>query len=208
MSCEKYLIGSGALLQWALAAWAEAAPETVLHPVDVGQDQDYRFDLGALPALASTDTTAFVAWGPQFLNFRRLELMGELKSRGIKLPPLICRGATVAPTAKVGENCMVGAGAIVGAHCDIAYNAWIGTAAVLEHGAKIGASAWIDAGVFVGAQAVIGSHATLGRRVDIAAGVRVGKRCTVEVPGCYRSDIAVGTHHLATLRTPVVILGG
>ncbi|QEO25706.1 Rieske 2Fe-2S domain-containing protein [Xanthomonas translucens] len=103
---------------------------------------------------------------------------------------------------------MVGAGAIVGAHCDIAYNAWIRTAAVLEHGAKIGASAWIDAGVFIGAQAVIGSHATLGRRVDIAAGVRVGKRCTVDVPGCYRSDIAVGTHHLATLRTPVVIIDG
>ncbi|MFC6839863.1 DapH/DapD/GlmU-related protein [Xanthomonas theicola] len=205
MSSEKYLIGSGALLQWVLAAWAEAAQQTVLHPVDVGQDQDYRFDLAALPALAATDATAFVAWGSQFLNFRRLELMGELKSRGVKMPPLICRGAVVAPTARIGENCMIGAGSIVGAHCNIAFNAWIGTAAILEHGAKIGASAWIDAGAFIGAEAVIGSHATLGRRVEIAAGVRIGKRCIVEVPCCYRSDIAVGTHHLAT---PVVILNG
>ncbi|KLD74687.1 hypothetical protein FZ025_04295 [Xanthomonas hyacinthi] len=208
MPSEKYLIGSGALLQWALAAWAEVAPDSVLHPVDIGQDQDYRFNLGALPALADADTTAFVAWGPQFLNFRRLELMGELKSRGVKMPPLICRGALVASGARIGENCMVGAGAIVAAHCDIAYNAWIGTAARLEYGVKIGASAWVEAGVFIGAEASIGSHATLGGHVDIAAGVRVGKRCTVEVPGCYRSDIAVGTHHLATLGTPVVILNG
>ncbi len=208
MPSEKYLIGSGALLQWALAAWADVAPDTVLHPVDIGQDQDYRFDLGALPALAGSDATAFVAWGPQFLNFRRLELMGELKSHGVKMPPLICRGALVASSARIGENCMIGAGAIVGMHCEIAYNAWIGTAARLEYGVKIGASAWVEAGVFIGAQATIGSHATLGGHVDIAAGVRVGKRCTVAVPGCYRSDIAVGTHHLATLNTPVVILNG
>jgi hypothetical protein len=64
MCAEKYLIGSAALLQWALAAWAEVAPQTVLHPVDVGQDKDYRSDLGALPALADSGAIAFVVWAP------------------------------------------------------------------------------------------------------------------------------------------------
>ncbi|MDV0439570.1 DapH/DapD/GlmU-related protein [Xanthomonas sacchari] len=208
MSSDKYVVGSGALLRWALAAWAEAAPDCVLHPLDVAQGKDYRFDLDALHALADTGATAFVAWGPQFLNFRRQELMGELKARGFKMPPLICRGAQVAASARVGENCAIGAGAIVDAHCDIGFNAWIGAAAVLESAVKVGASAWIEAGVTLGTEAQIGAQATLGRQVDIGPGVRIGKRCQIEIPGRYRSDIATGTHHLSGFRSPVLILGG
>jgi regulator of protease activity HflC (stomatin/prohibitin superfamily) len=79
----------------------------------------------------------------------RLELMGELKSRGVKMSPLICRSA------------------VLGAQCEIGCNAWIGSVAVLEHAVKAGTSAWIDAGVLVGAEAGIGSHAPLGRLVAI-----------------------------------------
>ncbi|WP_045757856.1 DapH/DapD/GlmU-related protein [Xanthomonas albilineans] len=208
MSSEKYVIGSGALLRWALAAWAEAAPDTVLHPVDIAQGKDYCFDLDALRTLSCSDATAFVAWDAQFLNLRRQELMGELKARSFKMPPLICRGAQLAASARIGENGMIGAGAIVGPHCDIGFNSWIGTAAVLEHGVKVGNGAWIDAGAFVGAEASIGSHATLGRQVAIAAGVRVGKRCIVQTPGTYRGDIATGTHYLASFATPVQIFNG
>ncbi|WP_045727104.1 DapH/DapD/GlmU-related protein [Xanthomonas sp. GPE 39] len=208
MSCEKYVLGSGALLRWALAAWAEAAPDTVLHPVEIAQGKDYRFDLDTLRAVPGNGATAFVAWDAQFLNLRRQELMGELKARSFKMPPLICPGAYVAASARIGENGMIGVGAIVGPHCDIGFNSWIGTAAVLEHGVKVGNGVWIDPGAFVGAEANIGSQATLGRQVAIAAGVRVGKRCIVQTPGMYRSDIPTGTHHLDGFATPVHIFNG
>ena len=206
MSSDKYVIGSGALLAWALASWAEVAPGQSLHGVDVGPDGGESFDLGALAGVVPSDATAFVAWGPQFLNFRRLELMGELKLRGFRLPPLVCRGATVSATATLGENCTVGAGAIVGAQCQLGFNTVVGSGAVIGQGSRIGASAWVDDGVLVGAGAVIGAHATLGCGVRIEAGIQVGKRCIVDVPGRYGTSIDAGTFHLAAFRHPVVIL--
>ena len=52
MRSKKYVIGTGALLQWAMASWAEVACDEQLHAVDVGQDTDYRFNLRDLAELS------------------------------------------------------------------------------------------------------------------------------------------------------------
>ncbi len=209
MPCEKYVIGTGPSLEWAMAQWAEAAPAEILHRIDVGQDNDYRFDRSGFDGLSPHGgATAFIAWGPQFLNFRRLELMGEFKARGFRLPPLICRGAIIAAGAVIGENCAIGPGAVVGALCQLGFNTVIGCAAVIGHGCRIGASAWIEDGVQIGADSTIGAHATLSRGVLIGAGMEIGKRCVVDVPGRYTTSIASGTFYLPAFPSPVVILNG
>jgi len=208
MSSRKYVIGTGPSLDWAMAHWAEAATEETLSRIDVGQDKDYRFDRSGLDALSPQGATAFVAWGPQFLNYRRLELMGELKGRGFRLPPLICRGAIIAQSAVIGENCAIGPGAVIGALCKLDFNAVIGCAAVIGHGCRVGASVWIEDGVQIGAGSIIGAHATLGSGVLLEAGIQVGKRCVVDVPRRYTASIANGTFHLPAFPSPVVILNG
>ncbi len=208
MSSDKYVVGSGALLQWALAAWAEAAPSERLHPIDIGQDKDYRFDLGALEGAVPGEATAFVAWGPQFLNFRRLELMGELKSRGFRLPSLVCRGALVAAGAAIGENCTVGAGAIVGAGCKIAFNTVLGSGCILGAGVQVGASAWIADGVQVGTLCRIGANATLGRGVILADGVCVGKQSVLDIPGRRTEALADKTFLLPAFAGAVSVIDG
>lgn len=190
MSSDKYIVGAGPLLQWAMAAWAEAEPGATLHPVDIGQDKDYRFDLGALATVVVAEATAFVAWGPQFLNFRRLELMGELKGRGLRLPPLICRGAIVAAGVPVGENCVVGSGSIVGAGSKIGFNTVIGAGCILGAGVQVGSSAWIADGVQVGASARIGANATLGRGVILDEGLSIGRQAVLDQPGRRSTPLA------------------
>ena len=183
MRSKKYVIGTGEMLQWAMASWAEVDCGEELRAIDVGQDTDYRFNLRDLAELSPHDITAFVTWGPQFLNFRRLELMGELKTRGFKMPGLVCPGAVVAASATLGENCTIGAGAVVGALCKIGFNSYIGAAAVIGSGAALGSSVWLADGVQVGAGARIGANAMLGVGVILASAATVGRQCILDIPG-------------------------
>ena len=190
MLSKKYVIGNGLLLEWAMASWAEVAPDQKLHAIDVGQDGDYRFDLCSLAELSPHDATAFVAWGPQFLNFRRLELMGELKARGFRMPPLICRGAIVAASATLGENCAVGAAAVVGTGCKVGFNSYIGAVALVGSGAHLGSSVWVADGAQIGTGARIGTNSMLGRGVILSDGVIMGRQCILDIPGRQMTPLA------------------
>lgn len=207
-SPDKYILGTGPLLQWALACWAEVQPGLTLHPLDIGQDRDYRFDLAELADVAPGNATAFVAWGPQFLNFRRLELMGELKGRGFRMPPLICRGAIVATSATVGENTAIGAGAIVGPGSKIGFNSVVGAGCVLGAGVQLGSSAWLADGVQVGAAARVGANATLGRGVILDDGISIGKQAVLDRPGRRSTPLADKTFITPAFPTAVTIVDG
>lgn len=190
----KLVIGTGDRLQWAMRAWKEVAPDLDIRPVDVGQDAHYQFDIQNLVnSLDSLDPahnlTAFVAWGSQFLNFRRLELMGEIKVRGIKMPPLLSRRAILADDVVIGENCSVGAGSIIGQGCKIGYNTVVGAGCLLSADVQIASSVWIADGVQIGGACRIGSHATLGQGVIVREGISVGRQSSLEIPGQRNSDV-------------------
>lgn len=189
MHSKKYVVGHGALLDWAMTAWTEVDPGIDLHKVDVGQDTDYRFELSVLADLSASEASAFVAWGAQFLNFRRLELMGELKAKGFKMPPLICRGSIVSPTALIGENCFIGAGAVLGADSKIGFNSCIGAATVIGNGAHLGSSVWVADGAQIGLSSRIGNNVTIGRRVIVTDGIVIARQCVLDVPGRRDTDI-------------------
>lgn len=206
MPSEKYVIGSGALLEWAMAAWAEASPEESLHALDIAQDGSYSFDLGVLSSISPAHATAFVIWGPQFLNFRRLELMGELKTRGFKLPPLVCRSAMVARGVSVTENCSIGPGAVISHGCKIGFNSHIGAGALIGSGAQVGSSTWIADGVQIGSKVRIGNNATLGAGVLVADGVSLGRQCVLDLPGIWRKPLADKTFVTAAFPTGVFVI--
>lgn len=208
MPSEKYVLGSGERLHWALAAWAEIEPETTLRPVHISQDEVYRFNLDALTELGSArqKVTAFVAWGPQFLNFRRLELMSEIKGRGLKMPPLICRGALIAPDVVIGENCVVAAGTIVGTGSKIGFNTVIGAGCIVGAAVQIASSAWIADGVQIGSNVRIANNATLGRGVILEDGITIGKQALLDLPGKRISSLREKTFINAAFPTPVEVV--
>ena len=210
MSC-KLVIGSGAALDWAVADWREAAPELEIRPVllaDAASDTALAALLDEFDGLAASgNASAFVVGDAQYLNFRRLELMGALKSRGFAMPPLICRGALVASSASVSENTSIGAGAIIGHDCKIGFNVVIGAGANLGSGSTIGNSAWIEDGVLVGRGATIGANVTLGSGVIIGARVAIGRYCVIDKPGKILADVAAKTFLHASHANPIVIVG-
>lgn len=207
---SKLVIGFGPALEQALDAWRDVAPDMELRPIAVEQDARYAFDLRALDALDHIDrsqVSAFVACGEQFLNLRRLELMGEVRARGFAMPPLIGAGALVSSSAKLGENCWIGTGAIIGTACRIGFNTVIGAGANIGHGSHIGNSASLAAGIVIGRGARIASHATLGVGVIIADAVEIGKFSVIDKPGSINANVASKTFVHAGFDNPIVIVG-
>lgn len=203
MSC-KFVIGAAPELAWVAAAWRENAPGLAI--VEVALDGDDSVIAAAL-AGAGVDDSAYVAVGAERLNMRRLELMGIVKSLGIAMPPLICRGAIVAATASVGENCFVGAGAVIGPACRIGYNSSIGASALVGSGATVGNNVFIDDGAQIGRGAALAAHVTIGLGVVIGHGVEVGKFSIVDKPGVYSADIGGRTFIHASHARPIVVVG-
>ncbi|GAB3380728.1 DapH/DapD/GlmU-related protein [Massilia agri] len=206
MSC-KFVVGTGAMLDWALAAWREVAPGLDLVPLAM--------DTGADPAeveslLAGRDlagATAFVTADARHLNFSRLERMTLYRLRGLPMPPLLCRGAVVAEGTVIGENSWIGAGAVVGQSCKVGFNSVVGAGAVLGHGSSVGNSCWIEDGVVLGRESRLGAHVTLGAGVVVRSGVSVGKLCVIDKPGRIDADVAAKTFIHAHYAQPMVIVG-
>jgi carbonic anhydrase/acetyltransferase-like protein (isoleucine patch superfamily) len=203
----KYVVGAGPELDWAMAAWAEAEPTVALRKITLQQDASYAFDMSVLDEMSVEGATAFVALGSQFLNFRRFELMGLVKSMGFKMPALVCPGAVVAASARIGENSFIGPGALVGVDADIGFNCVVGAGANIGAGAKLGSSAWLASGVVIGTACRVGAHATICMGVLVRDGVQIGKQCVVDKPVSVVSDVAAKTFHLASFADPVVVFG-
>jgi UDP-3-O-[3-hydroxymyristoyl] glucosamine N-acyltransferase len=203
----KYVVGAGPELDWAMAAWAEVDPTIELRRVALQQDPSYAFDMSVLDEMSLDGSTAFAALGAQFLNFRRFELMAQVKSMGFKMPPLVCRGAVVAASAKLGENSFIGAGALVGVGADIGFNCVVGAGAQIGAGTKLGPSVWLAPGVLLGPGCSVGPHAILDMGVMVSDGVQVGKQCVLQKPGRVAADVAAKTFHLASFASPVMVWG-
>jgi hypothetical protein len=123
---SKFIVGTGAALDWAMAAWREVAPELDLVPLSMSTTADPAEVEALLGGRDLAGATAFVTADARYLNFARLERMGLFRMRGLGMPALVCRGAIVSDGAKIGENSYVGPGAIVGQGCKIGFNSMVG----------------------------------------------------------------------------------
>lgn len=203
---SKIVVGYGDALALALAGWRDADPALQIEAIALSQDASYRFDLSVLDKFDASQTTAFVALDHQFLNFRRFEMMGEMKSRGFKLPPLVCRGALVAADVRIQENCLIGAGAIVGCNSRIGFNTVIGAGTNVGMGCEIGNSVWIEPGVLLGKRVKIGSNAMVGGGVRLHDTVEIGRQCIIDRPGDISRNVAAKTYVHSQLAAPVHII--
>ena len=206
------MVGAGHALEAAAAAWREVAPSLQIKAIEICGDANFTFDLSPLEQLAqsqaASEITAFVAFGPQFMNFRRFELMAMLKERGLKLPSLIAPGATVAADVRLAENVWVGAGAVIGTGCKIGYNTFIGARAVFGARCTVGNSSWIEPGVVVGDGCSVGANSIVGRGVILDDSLVIGRNCVVDRAGRYTSNIASKIFLRNDFDLPLIIVGG
>jgi NDP-sugar pyrophosphorylase family protein len=207
----KWVVGSGSALPAAVAKWREVAPHLELKSLEINDDKNFTFDLSPLEKMVDRNNaesvSAFVALGPQFMNFRRFELFALLKERGMKLPPLIEPGAIVANDVQLSENVWIGAGAVIGSGCKIGYNCFIGAHATVCYGCNLGNSAWIESGVILGEHCLIGSNSIIRKGVILNDGVQIGKGCEIQALGHFVKNIPSNTYIRNDFDENIVIVG-
>lgn len=184
MHSHKVILGQSPWLEIATEDWLQVQPGLSIQSVEVVLDRSHGFELSSvLDGLDPATTTGFVAWGSKFLNFQRLELMGELKKRGFKMPALVHPSAQVSPSATCQENVWIQAQAVVGPQVAIGLNVHVGIGARLGFRSQVGNSVWLGQDVRLGAQARVEAHAVLGDGVLAAEGVRIGRQACIEAAG-------------------------
>ncbi len=202
---SKLVVGAGDFLEIAFHAWKEKDPAIAVEKLEITQDEYHSFDLGFLDGYLPEETSMFAAFDNRFLNFKRLELMGAIKSRGFCMDAFIGGGAIVGAGVKIGENSFVSEGAVIGAAAILQYNIYLGARAVVGYAAQIGHSAWIEAAVVLGRRARIGTHTTLGLGVSVTDNIQVGRMCLIEDPGQYCENIPAKTFCKPSFEGPIRI---
>ena len=188
MHAHKVILGDTHWLDVATEDWQQVNPELQLHRVEIVLDRHYAFAIPLLADLDPTITTAFVAWGPEFLNFQRLELMNELKKRGFKMPPLLHPQALISSSATVQENSWVQAQAVIGPNVTIGLNVHVGFSTRVGAHSLVGKHVWLGHDVRIGGGARVDSHAVIGDNVVVGDGIRIGRQALIETAGLISID--------------------
>ncbi len=111
----------------------------------------------------------------------------------------ISPGAFIAPSAKIGRDCIIEFGSFIGENAEIAHNCIIGAGAVIEAGVAIGAGSSIGAGSTL-SHCLVGENVIIHRNVNIGQdgfGFALGKGGHVKVPQLGRviigNDVEIGS---------------
>ena len=204
---SRWVIGGGAYLDEAVAAWKKLRPSENVVRVEVPQHADYEFDLGVLDGLDPADGAMFVAIDDRFGNFKRMELMQAVMERGFRLEACVSASAILPQDMPIGPNAFVGDGVVIGAGSRVDYNA------VLHPGVKVGAgvhirsSCWLEIGVTVGSGAKIGAHSSVRMGAMVAPNVKIGRGCELGWPQLYNRDVADKTTFDTRYDEPIFVYG-
>jgi sugar O-acyltransferase (sialic acid O-acetyltransferase NeuD family) len=163
---------------WRLAGFLGAHGAPITGGV-IGSDDD----LATLRAEGRFDG-AIVGVGNTALA-RRPALFARLRELGVATPSLVHPTATVSPSARIGDGCVVFPHTVVGADTAVGEDAVIYSGSVLEHGCRIADHAYlapgvilcgnvrVEAGAFVGAGAIVVPGVVIGKGAVVYAGARV-----------------------------------
>lgn len=182
MQAHKVIVGQSPWLEQASEDWLLVYPDLSLTLIELKLNRSHCFDLSSLDQYDPEFSTGFVAWGPQFLNYQRMELMGEFKKRGFKMPALVHPSAQVSASANYQENVWIQAQAVIGPHVSLGLNSHVGIGARLGVKSQLGNHAWLGQDVRLGAGAKVGPNAVLGDEVIVGDTVIIGRQACIEKP--------------------------
>lgn len=115
----------------------------------------------------------------------RLHVLGQFQRHGLALPALVHAGASVSPSAVLGQGsqvlaqAVVAAGAVLGDACIVNHRASVDHECQLADSVTVAPGATLCGSVHVGHGVFIGAGATILPRVTIGAGAMVGAGAVV-----------------------------
>lgn len=183
------LDGLLAMGRYCLGVTARTAPNLpdVLY---IGDDEAAfeRFPSGLEAALGLGGTPNKGASGTAL----RRKVYEDYIARGFHFPPIIGRGAIMAPDVELEDGAQVIAGAILQPNVRVGRNAMINTGACVDHDtvvcdhAMVGPGSVLCGGVEVGVGAYIGAGAT------VLQGIRIGPDAVVAAGAVATADLPAG----------------
>jgi sugar O-acyltransferase (sialic acid O-acetyltransferase NeuD family) len=183
---------------WALEV-ADVAEAAGLSPVGflaVGRDPlPAPSSLSGLPVLAEEEALELA--GSHCLvaaleGGERRSLVQRFRRLGFSFATLRHPSAYVAPTARLEEGCVVGAGVGVASYSTVGRHALLGQGALIGHHTRVGAFALIGQGANVAGSCRIGEEAQVGAAASIVHRRSIGRRAYVEAGAVVLEDVAAG----------------
>ena len=152
-------------------------------------------EVGGLPVLGPTNilpkwkskvTGVIVAIGD---NRIRRTYAAKLARDGFGLLSAVHPAAHVSPTATLGKNIVVAAGAVVSTLAKVGDSAVVNTAAVVDHECEIGEAAHLGPGCRLGARVRIGAGALVGIGACVLPCISVGEDAVVGAGAVVLRDV-------------------
>ena len=107
-------------------------------------------------------------------NAVRSKVFLKLQKNGAKFVNAIHPLAYLEPSAKLGNNTMVGAFSYLNLNCSVGDNTFINNGCIIEHDVKIGAHGHLAPGVVTAGRVVVGDKVFIGLGAILRDGIVVG----------------------------------
>lgn len=130
-----------------------------------------------LPKLRSQKVKgAIIAIGDNRARVRYARMASE---QGFELINAIHPSAVVSPTAKIGHNIVIAAGAVIGTEADLSDSVLVNTSAVIDHECRIGEGAHLCPAAALAGRVRVGEGAFIGLGCRIIQCLTVGEHAIV-----------------------------
>lgn len=137
------------------------------------------------------DDIFFIAMGdPQW----RKHYAEVIENKGGHFLTIICKGASVNPSATIGEGSFVGGWTVVSDNVVVGKHCMIHSFCNLGHDAKIGDYSSLEVYVFLGGYAEVGSESEMHVRSTLIRNKKVGNRSSVGTGSVVMRNVPDGQH--------------
>jgi UDP-perosamine 4-acetyltransferase len=126
-------------------------------------------------------------------NQARRSYAQKLAAQGFELLNAVHPASHISPTAKLGRNVVVAAGAVVCTDARVGDSVIINTAAVIDHECEIGTAAHICPAAALAGRVSVGEECFIGLGCRIIQCLRIGDRAVVGAGAVLIQDVAEDT---------------
>jgi sugar O-acyltransferase (sialic acid O-acetyltransferase NeuD family) len=140
----------------------------------------------ALAELDPASTEVVIAHGK---NALKRELAEELGRRGFRFFSALHERAIISPSARIGEGCIVNAGAVLLPNSELRAHVIVHSGAVIEHDCVLAERSNVAPGVHLAGRVEVGQDAYVYTGAAVIPGVKIGARAVVGAGSVVLRDV-------------------
>ncbi len=112
-------------------------------------------------------------------NKKRIELLNKLKINDFKVPTLIHPTASISPSSKINEGCVIFARSVIQAEVNIGFGTIVNTSSSIDHECIIKEGVHICPGAHLAGRVNVGKLSTVGIGASVIQGIKIGEQVVI-----------------------------